>query len=109
MKTDNKEEAKRYLNQFTHLPNTANRVYFQGEPFEVHELMSDFHNHMKDQDRFHPETLERVVKPERKNERDAPTFSEKMEFVKWMKETITLDQLIERCKEMRTRIDRWLH
>ena len=111
MKTDNKEEAKRLEIIKVYLSN-------YGLPFKYYTFGNETYRDIPklflgcvdyvesseasmSEDRFHPETFERVGKPKRKNERDAPTFSEKMEFVKWMKETITLDQLIERCKEMR--------
>ena len=101
MKTDNKEEAKRFLEETGMWRKVKDT---NTTKLAMIEFASDFNNHMKSQDRFHPETFERVVKPDGYLGGMFCTNEESIEYEEALEEyedALTLDQLIERCKEMR--------
>ena len=108
MKTDNKEEAKRLADidkAGLFIDDTQPNIEFYTK-MNHQVMLVQFHNHMKDQYRFHPETFERVVKP--KHWDKWATCSVPLEDWNQTDEeyhsyanALTLDQLIERCKEMR--------
>lgn len=97
MKTDNKEEAKRLVQShqvlITDKFDLTHKCLLIDDVYLLLEQIS--------QDRFHPETFERVVKPSKKLMLKYGEVYYEIQLKKWNDNTLTLDQLIERCKEMR--------
>ena len=116
MKTDNKDEAKSFLK------NKGHNMDAMRDPQDMSltistvpllETMSDFHNHMKAQYRFYPETFERVVKPVECGDCDGlnqPLNKDcgncwGTDYAILWNNALTLDQLIERCKDMKNKVE----
>jgi len=99
MKTDNKEEAKRFIP----FGDEWKKEMMKWNKSHIIDLLK------KNQtDRFHHETFERVEKPDI-NDYDLVDYNEKVNFehaLNVYQNALTLDQLIERCKEMRDILDK---
>ncbi len=107
MKTDNKEEAKRFLENRKQWDGSVDH-YEKGDFVQrTSDLMAFFHLDMMDKLRFNPETFERVEKPEGwvENVHSYSMIEANLFKHEQWKNALTLDQLIERCKEMRKQID----
>lgn len=120
MKTDNKEEAKRLMNlempekttiKIDVLRTVINMVLNEEITYgKACEILTVLALNENNQYRFHPETFERVVKP---NNFDDFSTSKCLEL--WhpdslkvcirYRDSLTLDQLLERCKEMSNKLN----